>query len=179
VLEDLPASWAATAHPATQSFAGGGTCGLPLTRKKGSDAVAAAFSYGNGTAKLTEYVGAGTAVQRRWAQAVKQFKSCHDIKMAAGKHTLEVPVTALKFPTVGPKTHAYQLKLTQKSVTLAADIVEFQAGPYIVALTFSSVGTPPLTTVANLVRLAIQKILTPSYVPPTTTTTAPGTTTTG
>jgi hypothetical protein len=95
--------------------------------------------------------------------------------MDIGGKAVPIPVKSLHahFATVGPVTHTFQLTLKERHGTLGADIVEYVAGTYVVAMVFSSIGKPPLTTVGKLVQLSIDKLLTATFTPSTTTTTDP------
>jgi hypothetical protein len=74
----------------------------------------------------------------------------------------------MSFPTVGSRSSAYAIDISIQEISAGADIVVFEAGPYVGALLYEDIGTPDPGQAEAFVMEAVAKIEGKPTVTPTT-----------
>jgi hypothetical protein len=158
-LSDLPSGWNATApstSKSTKSGIGGPGC-LSVKSPKGYVTATAAF-HAKGTFPIVdEGLATGPNAASEWKKVNRTFAKCKALTISTGGKSTRATLRPLSFPRVGSQSAAYRLSFSVTKVTFDSDLVLFQTGAYVGAVTYSNVGPVPLAAAEQVVRTAVAK----------------------
>lgn len=151
---EMPAGWTSLGNPHEVAFTG--TC-LGTARSILKQKDWAKVGYTERTASVDEFV-AGSAGSDGWKALRSDLARCRTFALRLDTKTLSGSISRLPFPAVGTESAAYKLTLRANAIfALVHDVVLFRTRSYYGVLAFNRVGTPDVTTVRSIAKLAVAK----------------------
>jgi pimeloyl-ACP methyl ester carboxylesterase len=155
-VANLPAGWSATAANAT-SVTASAPCLSGLGHGTGFSYVVAAFVQGSSIPNFGEVLASGPQIGHRWQALGRALDRCRTATVRIGSLKASATVRRLSFPRVASTSAAYGWSLRVAGLRITADMVLFQAGPYAGYISYSDLGSPPVSTVRAIADAAAAK----------------------
>jgi hypothetical protein len=162
----MPTGW--SVNNAANNSSGGIPCLKPI-KSPAKHEVKATVPYADGSLPaVQEVVAVGRGVAASYRELNRVLAKCKTFSYSSGGQKISGNIGAMSFPAFGAHSSAYAIGINVQGATAGADVVLFEAGPYVGALLYEDLGTPDPGRAQAFVKEAVAKVEGKPAVTPTT-----------
>lgn len=104
------------------------------------------------------YFGTANTALQKFSAGVALVDACKDISLTTDGHKIKGSIGTMSFPSVGDRSHAWNLVLSAEGINVGFYVVYVQKGAELENLVYGDLGTPDLDEYTTLVNAAVAKM---------------------